>query len=88
MSIALPKMQTPKLPMDMDSLMSPARTLINTHFHPLDAAIPMISAPDPGQLPHPDKLLGKCELVLDWCGRFLLNSVWQAVPAMIRTIQA
>lgn len=57
-------MQTPKLPMNMDPLTSPARTL----FHPLDnVVIPMITAPDPGLLPHPDKLLGKgeCFVIFD-----------------------
>lgn len=54
-------MHTPKLPMDMDPLTSPARTLPQSYFHPLSSMIPMISAPDPGQLPHPDKLLGKSE---------------------------
>lgn len=54
-------MHTPKLPMDMDPLTSPARTLPQTYFHLLNAVIPMISAPDPGLLPHPDKLLGKSE---------------------------
>lgn len=60
-SITLPKMQTPNFTVDMKALMSPATTIPQSYYYPLDARVPMISAPDPGQLPHPDKLLGKGE---------------------------
>lgn len=53
-------MQTPKFSLATASLaaLTPSSYLYQTHFGQMDqAAVPMICAPEPGQLPHPDKLL-------------------------------
>lgn len=59
MSIALPALQTPRLLHNPDKLISPTRNLLSAYSHPLETGVPMIMAPDPNQLPLPDKLLMK-----------------------------
>lgn len=48
--------------MDTEGLISPTRSLLSAHVHPLNV-IPKITAPHPMVVPLPDKLILKGKLV-------------------------
>ncbi|XP_074027472.1 meiosis regulator and mRNA stability factor 1-like protein isoform X2 [Leptinotarsa decemlineata] len=60
LSIQMPILQNPKLLGNPDSLISPARLLLPLDRNPWNNDnIPSIAAPDPTELPMPDKLISK-----------------------------
>ncbi|KAG5876129.1 hypothetical protein JTB14_007536 [Gonioctena quinquepunctata] len=65
LSIQMPILQNPRLLGNPDSLISPARQLLPLSRNPWNTEVPSIAAPDPAELPMPDKLISKSGVISD-----------------------
>lgn len=59
LSIDLPVMKTPQLTVNTSELISPTKTLLSAHDFSVRGVVAGIAAPEPDEVPMPDKLLGK-----------------------------
>ncbi|KAJ8938976.1 hypothetical protein NQ314_011276 [Rhamnusium bicolor] len=63
LSIQMPIAHNPKLLGNPESLISPARCLLPANRNPWSTVASSIAAPDPTELPMPDKLMSKGKLL-------------------------